>query len=129
MSKAIKKVKISLNRGETFPQLLAIQFLFTNLRELWDIFLISYINSKYDLVVAMVGLISQVLIQEEIRVKISSTLESLIKAQKGKKQKKDKKSGNRKLLKALNLKCNHCGKTGYNKTNCWELNPDKYLKR
>jgi hypothetical protein len=33
------------------------------------------------------------------------------------------------LLKASNLKCNHCGKTGHDKTNCWELNPNKYLKR
>jgi hypothetical protein len=32
------------------------------------------------------------------------------------------------LLKALNLKCNHYGKTGHNKTNYWELNPDKHPK-
>jgi hypothetical protein len=32
------------------------------------------------------------------------------------------------LLKALNLKCNHYGKTGHDKTNYWELNPDKRLK-
>ena len=48
MSEAIEKVKIGLNEGETFPQSLAIQFLFANLGESWDVFLTSYINSKYD---------------------------------------------------------------------------------
>jgi hypothetical protein len=101
MAAAVEKVKIGLKVGESFPESLAIQFLFANLGESWDVFLTSYINSsKYDPAVATVGSISQILIQEEMRVKMSSASVSLIKAQKGKKKSGKKPGGDKKSSKS-----------------------------
>jgi hypothetical protein len=99
MTAGITKSKRVLRKNEAWPETATIQFLFANLGDTWDVFLTSYLTSKYDIEITTVDDVCQVLIQEEMRMKFKdSGTTSLARAQRGRKQyqpnSKDDKNAN-----------------------------------
>lgn len=139
MTDALDKCKRSLRTNSTIPEELQIQFLLCNLGEVWEGFLTSYLNSRYDKNKTTFDEVCQVLIQEEMRMKFNSSSTNIVKAQKAKKRlgndrgtsqdtKKDQKRSKDKPVSwdiRQHWTCNHCGKQGHKSPDCWELHPEK----
>lgn len=128
MSSTLDKFQQSLKADECLPESIRIQFLLANLGESWDIFLTSYLNSRFDKKKTTYDEISSILIQEEMRTRFNAASANHVKAQKhmgsdnksGKEDKKDNKDGKKKKK-----KCEHCGSKKHCSKNCWHKHPEK----
>jgi gag-polypeptide of LTR copia-type len=135
MTAGITKLKRVLKKGESWPESATIQFLLANLGETWDVFLTSYLTSRYSVETTTLDEVNHVLIQEEMRMKfMDNGSTNMADAHKGKKPQANRhrndtgtqssSDSQKSEDKKRDIVCHHCGKKGHKRPDCWELHPE-----